>query len=115
MCDQYSLAFCEVYGIGLSEPVSRRPRWLLLSLLTALVLMTATGCENILPSIFAKTPEIYIPEGKCMEIREGSKIKGWCDGPDGKKIKCFFRSYPRCNVGVPTTPKPVPVKESEIK
>jgi hypothetical protein len=77
--------------------------------------MTVTGCENVLPNIFAKTPELYIPEGKCMEIREGCKIKGWRTGADGKPEKCFFRAYPRCNVGVPTTPKPVPAKESEIK
>lgn len=115
MCDQYSLAFCEAYGTGSWGPASRSLRLSPLSLLMVLVLLTMTGCENVLPSIFAKTPEIYIPEGKCMEIREGCKIKGWCDGPDGKKIKCFFRAYPRCNVGVPTTPKPVPAKESEIK
>ena len=115
MCPNFSSESLSGYSDGSSVQASHSRQWLRLSLLTALACLMLIGCENVLPSIFAKTPELYIPEGKCMEIREGCKIKGWRTGADGKPEKCFFRAYPRCNVGVPTTPKPVPVKESEIK
>ena len=91
---------------------------MLTSLATALALLTLTGCENPLEGIFSKTPEVYIPAGKCMEIRSGCKIPGWKTGADGKAEKVFYRAYPGCNVGpgVPSVGVIQPVaKESAVK
>ncbi len=116
MCQHSSSQSSNGFWHGLSKARSLSRPWLLINLAMALVLLIATGCENVFPSIFAKTPECYIPAGKCMEIREGVKIKGWQTGPDGKPVKCYYRAYPGCNVGPGVPSRTVPaLKESEVK
>jgi hypothetical protein len=96
--------------------VSLSSRWKLASLLLALVLVTLTGCENPLPSFFARTPEVYIPAGKCAEVRKPIRVPVWTHDQDGKPVKAVYAAYAGSNVGpgVPSSSLP-PAKESAIK
>ena len=94
----------------------------LISLLLVLALVTLTGCNgNPLHDIFSRTPDLYIPAGKCAELREPIVVKTWSHDKDGKPVKGHYHAYAGSNIGpgVPSVnvvqpPAPV-VKESAVK
>jgi hypothetical protein len=82
-----------------------------ISLLMVLACLMLTGCENPVHDLFSKTPDLYIPAGKCAEVRKPVTIYTWSHDKDGNPVRSHYHAYPGCNVapGAPT------LKVSEIK
>lgn len=91
-------------------------RWKLTSLLLALACLILTGCENPLHGIVDRTPDLYVPAGKCAEIRKPVTVYTWSRDEKGNPVKSHYHAYAGANVGpgVPSAAVPL-VKESEIK
>jgi hypothetical protein len=114
MCGQSCFRLPRRYSAGLSTG-NRSSLWTLISLLAVLALATLTGCENPLTGIFSREPEVFIPAGKCAEIRKPVDIKVITHDKEGRPVKGYFRAYPGANVGPGIPSYAFPAKESEIK
>ncbi len=114
MCQLSFSQLPDGYSRG-SSTVSRSSLWKLISLLAVLALATLTGCENPLTGIFSRTPEVFIPAGKCAEIRKPIDVPVIIHDKDGKPIKAFYRAYAGTNIGPGIPSYAFPKKESEIK
>lgn len=106
-------------SLGSSPIASRFPQLKPTSILLALALLTGIafsgGCSSPISGIFSRTPQIYIPAGKCAEIREPVWVKTWSKDKDGNPIKSKYLAYAGSNVGpgIPSSATP-PVKESSV-
>lgn len=61
--------------------------------------LMATGCSNPLSGLFSRVPDVYIPQGKCAEIRKPIAIPVWTHDKEGKPVKGVYRAYAGSNVG----------------
>lgn len=88
---------------------------MLTSLLMALALLTVTGCSNPLHNILGRTPDLYIPAGKCAEIRKPVTVFTWNTDEKGNKVKSHYHAYAGSNIGPGVPSSSIPPKESTVK
>ena len=88
-------------------------RWKRISLLLALACLILTGCENPLHGITDRTPDLYLPAGKCAEIRKPVTVYTWSHDKDGNPVKSHYHAYAGANIG-PGVPS-VATPKSEVK
>lgn len=111
MCQLSSSLFFD--GSSSFFSAERKSRLLkLVVILSALACLIATGCSNPLSGIFCRTPEVYIPAGKCAEVRKPVKVPVWTHDKDGKPVKGYYNAYAGSNVGPGVPSSAQPPKES---
>ena len=91
-------------------------RWKLTSLLLVLACLILTGCSNPLHGFLDRTPDLYVPAGKCAEIRKPVTVYTWSHDEKGQPVKSHYHAYAGSNIGpgIPSSAVP-PGKESAVK
>lgn len=76
---------------------------LILVLASSIVAVVCSGCNPIAFWTEMKAPEVYIPEGRLVELRGPHKVKVWTHDKQGNPVRGYVMAQDRYLLG-PATP-----------